>query len=82
MLKKLETELENMRESHHSSWEMYGSELCAGDMYRQEDELEKKIEKLKNEEKKKENEELETKSMILDNLNSSNFEDPSQIVDD
>ena len=46
-LEILEKALEDMRSTHRSSWDIYGSELCAGDMIRQEEELEKKIQKLK-----------------------------------
>lgn len=47
-VEELEKELERMRESHRSLWDTYGSELCAGDMIRQEKNLESEIEKLKN----------------------------------
>lgn len=46
-LQKLEKELEDLKESNLSSWNTYGSELCAGDMIRQERELEEKINELK-----------------------------------
>jgi len=48
-IKKLEKELEDLKSFHQSAWDTYGSELCAGDMIRQEEKLEKKIEKLKKE---------------------------------
>ena len=48
-LEVLETALENLRESNRSAWDMYGSELCAGDMIGQEKALEEKIKKLKEE---------------------------------
>lgn len=53
-IKALEEELEKMKEYHKSLWYDYGSELCGGDMIRQEEELEKKIEKLREEGIKKE----------------------------
>ena len=46
-IEELEKELEDLKASHRSMWDTYGSELCAGDMIRQEEELEKKILKLK-----------------------------------
>ena len=46
-LEELEKELAELKESHSSMWDTYGSELCAGDMIRQEEKLEKEIEKLK-----------------------------------
>ena len=42
-LDKLEDELKEMKRYHHDAWMSYGSELCAGDMIRQEDELKKAI---------------------------------------
>ena len=48
-LEILEKELEDLRSSHRSLWDMYGSELCAGDMSGQERALEEKIKKLKEE---------------------------------
>ena len=38
-----ELALEREQESNRSSWDMYGSELCAGDMFRKEDVLRDKI---------------------------------------
>ena len=46
-IEQLEKELEDLKTSHRSQWDTYGSELCAGDMIRQEEELEKKIANLK-----------------------------------
>ena len=46
-IEELEKELKDLRKYHRSISETYGSELCAGDMIRQEEELEKKIRKLK-----------------------------------
>jgi flavodoxin len=46
-IEQLEKELAKMIEHHRSASEIYGSELCAGDMIRQEEELEKQIRKLK-----------------------------------
>ena len=46
-IEELERELSELRNLHVSQWDTYGSELCAGDMIRQEDELSKKILKLK-----------------------------------
>jgi len=47
-LEKLENELKKMEKMHLSLAKTYGSELCAGDMFRQEDKLKEKINKLKN----------------------------------
>lgn len=63
-LEILEMELENMRKSHSSQWDTYGSELCAGDMINQEEDLIKKINKLKEEE---EVSFIEDASQIIDN---------------
>ena len=60
-LEILEKELKDMKASHSSQWDTYGSELCAGDMIRQEEELEKKIAKLKEENF------IEITSQIIDN---------------
>jgi ribosomal protein L29 len=46
-IKELEKELEELKESHRSMCDIYGSELCTGDMIRQEEKLKKKILKLK-----------------------------------
>lgn len=46
-INELEQELVDLKESHKSMWNTYGSELCAGDMIRKQDELQRKIEKLK-----------------------------------
>lgn len=45
-LDELRDELKHMREYHMSSWNIYGSELCAGEMLRKEKELENKIKEL------------------------------------
>lgn len=60
-LEILEKALKDMKESHRSQWDTYGSELCAGDMIRQEEEIEKKIAKLKEETF------IEDASQIIDN---------------
>ena len=49
-IEELESELEELKGSNRSLWDMYGSELCAGDMIGQEQALEEKIKKLKEEE--------------------------------
>lgn len=41
-------ELSDLKESNRSSWDTYGSELCAGDMIGQEKHLENKINELRN----------------------------------
>lgn len=46
-IEQLEKELEDLKASHRSQWDTYGSELCAGDMIHQEEELEKEILRLK-----------------------------------
>ena len=48
-LEQLEKELADLKETHRSLWDSYGSELCAGDMISQEERLEKKIAQLKKE---------------------------------
>lgn len=48
-LEILEKALEELKESNRASWDMYGSELCAGDMIGQERALQEKIDKLKEE---------------------------------
>jgi hypothetical protein len=50
-LEELEKELEELRKSNYDSWMRYGSELCTGDMIEQEEKLEERINKLKEEEK-------------------------------
>ena len=63
-LEILEKALEDMKSSHRASMEVYGSELCAGDMISKEEELEKKIKKLKDEEEIRF---IEDASQIIDN---------------
>lgn len=46
-IEELEKELEDLRESNKGAWEMWGSELCSGDMERQEEALIDKISELK-----------------------------------
>ena len=46
-IEELEKELQELKESNKASWDMYGSELCAGDMIGQEKALEKEIQKRK-----------------------------------
>ena len=46
-LRKLEEELQEMKDLHKSLWDTYGSELCAGEMIAEENALEKKIKELK-----------------------------------
>ena len=48
-LQILEASLEKLKESHLSLWDTYGSELCAGDMIGEEEALQEKIDKLKEE---------------------------------
>ena len=47
LLLALEEELEELEESNRRSWDRYGSELCAGDMSRKENNLRDKIKELK-----------------------------------
>lgn len=42
-IEELENELKKLKESHRSMWDTYGGRLCAGDMIRQEEKLEKEI---------------------------------------
>lgn len=63
-IEQLEDELKKLKESNRSMWDTYGSELCAGDMIREEEELEKKILKLKTKEEKIT---IEDPSQIVDN---------------
>jgi len=46
-IKKLESDLEILKRYNSVIFETYGSELCAGDMIKKEEELENKIKKLK-----------------------------------
>ena len=46
-IEELEQELLEMKESHKSAWDTYGSELCAGDMIAQEKKLELEIKREK-----------------------------------
>ncbi len=48
-LSELEKDLEDLKRMNKSAWETYGSELCAGDMIRQENKLEEQIKTLKEE---------------------------------
>ncbi len=50
-IEQLEKELVDLKAYHKSAWDTYGSELCAGDMIRQEEELEKEIAKRKQKQK-------------------------------
>ena len=63
-LEILEKALEDLRSSHRAAWYVYGSELCASDISDKEENLEKKIRKLKEEE---ENSYIEDASQIIDN---------------
>jgi hypothetical protein len=63
-LEILEKALYDMKRDHSSQWETYGSELCAGDMNGKEEELERKIQKLKEEEEIRF---IEDVSQIIDN---------------
>lgn len=47
-IKNLLDKLKNLKESNKSSWNTYGSELCAGDMIRKENDIENQIKKLRN----------------------------------
>jgi hypothetical protein len=46
-IEKLEQKLANMRAHHRDAWDMYGSELCAGEMIKKEEEFQKEIEDLR-----------------------------------
>jgi len=46
-IEELEQELQELKENNKAAWDMYGSELCSGEMCAKEDTLKKKIEKLK-----------------------------------
>ena len=46
-IKKLESDLSILKKYNSEIWNTYGSELCAGDMIRKEEELENKINELK-----------------------------------
>jgi hypothetical protein len=61
-IEKLEQELAGLRKYHRDAWDMYGSELCAGDMTRKEERLEKQIVDLK----KKQNLYIEDPKYIID----------------
>ena len=45
-IEELEKELEELKASNKASWDMYGSELCAGDMSAKEDALQDEIDEL------------------------------------
>ncbi len=47
-IEELETKLSNMRSYHMSIWNEYGSELCAGDILKQEKKIEDEIKELQN----------------------------------
>ena len=49
-LEELKQELRELEESNMALWEIYGSELCAGDMERKERILQEQIDKLEREE--------------------------------
>ncbi|MFA5207239.1 MAG: hypothetical protein WC428_00915 [Candidatus Paceibacterota bacterium] len=68
-IEQFEKELEDLKASHRSQWDTYGSELCAGDMIRQEEKIEKEIAKLK------EIQETELKFAVFDALNPNKMED-------
>ena len=70
-LQQLEKKLKELRDYHTSIWDIYGSELCAGDMIKQEEKLEKEIEKLK----LKELQEAEFKRAVFDALNPNKIEE-------
>jgi hypothetical protein len=46
-LKKLEKKLKDLKEQNRSMWDQYGSELCVGAMINEEENIERKIKKLK-----------------------------------
>lgn len=50
-IEELEQQLINLKELNKSAWNTYGSELCAGEMLKNERKLEKEIEELKIKEK-------------------------------
>jgi hypothetical protein len=49
LLNKLIDKLEEVRNSNRSAWNTYGSELCAGSMIKEEEDIEKEIQKLRDE---------------------------------
>ena len=46
-IEELEKELEELKASNKAAWDMYGSELCAGDMLGKEAAIQKEIKRLK-----------------------------------
>ncbi len=52
-IEELEKKLLDMRSYHMSIWNEYGSELCAGDMIKQEKEIEDEIKELQSLKEKK-----------------------------
>ena len=46
-IEELEKRLEELKASNKASWDMYGSELCAGDMIGKERAIQKEIDRLK-----------------------------------
>ena len=45
-IEELEKELKDLKASNRAAWDMYGSELCAGDMSAKEDALQDEIDEL------------------------------------
>ena len=67
-IEELEKELEEMKSFHMSSWKIYGSRLCAGDMLKQEDELLKKIQRSKELLKLRENGLIDEKNNLIPSI--------------
>lgn len=66
-IEKLKIKLNKLKDDNRSAWDTYGSELCAGEMIREETKIEKEIEDLEFE---------------LDDMKYINKEDPKYIIDD
>lgn len=47
-IEDLKKQLSDLRRDNLNAWETYGSEICAGELIRQEEELENKIKQLSN----------------------------------
>lgn len=89
---ELEKELLELKGYHMDIWNIYGSELCAGDMIKQEENLEREIAKLKQREEITQRwskaglleglmESKDQLDLLKANENQTIKEDPSQIVD-
>jgi hypothetical protein len=66
-IEDLEQELDKLKKLNRASWDIYGSELCAGEMIAKEEALENRILKLKIKEDFEKNKFVEDPLQIIDN---------------